>query len=100
MAIDYDVLRGIEVDRTEDVSLGALTDRRRSELAIVESDVGDRESVGLFELSEADLLGEELSLRIIPRQANEFVCSRCFLVQHNSRIASRDNTEEICGDCD
>jgi hypothetical protein len=43
MTIDYDVLRGLEVDHTDDASLGALAGRRRSKLA-AESDVDDGEA--------------------------------------------------------
>jgi len=31
-----------------------------------------------IELPDADLSGEELSVRIIPKQADEFICPRCF----------------------
>jgi len=52
-----------------------------------------------FELPGADLSGEELSVRVIPKQADEFTCSSCFLVQHRSRLASEKNGVMICTDC-
>jgi hypothetical protein len=45
------------------------------------------------------LSGEELSVRVIPKQADEFTCSCCFLVQHRSRLASEKNGVMICTDC-
>ena len=46
-----------------------------------------------------DLSGEELSVRVVPKQADEFTCSSCFLVHHRSRLASEKNGEMICTDC-
>ena len=43
--------------------------------------------------------GEELSVRVIPKQADEFTCSSCFLVQHRSRLASEKGGVMICTDC-
>jgi hypothetical protein len=57
------------------------------------------ESAESFELPGADLSGEELSVRVIPKQADEFTCSSCFLVHHRSRLASEKNGVMICTDC-
>jgi Domain of unknown function (DUF4193) len=100
MTTDDDVVRGIEVDHTEDASVGALAGRRRAKLAVAEGDIDGEDAVESFELPEADPFGEELSVRVIPKQANEFVCSRCFLVQHNSRKAIRNYSEAVCGECE
>ena len=40
-----------------------------------------------LELLGADLSNEDLSFRVIPRQADEFTCSSCFLVHHRSQLA-------------
>ncbi|MCW2655442.1 MAG: hypothetical protein JWR32_6418, partial [Mycobacterium sp.] len=52
-----------------------------------------------FELPGADLSGEELSVRVIPKQADEFTCSSCFLVHHRSRLAGANGGVMICTDC-
>ncbi len=52
-----------------------------------------------FELPGADLSGEELSVRVVPKQADEFTCASCFLVHHRSRLASEENGVMICMDC-
>ena len=62
-------------------------------------DVDESESAENFELPGADLSGEELSVRVIPKQADEFTCSSCFLVHHRSRLASEKNGRMICTDC-
>ncbi|RZL71449.1 MAG: DUF4193 domain-containing protein, partial [Rhodococcus sp. (in: high G+C Gram-positive bacteria)] len=50
-----------------------------------------------FELPGADLSGEEFTVRVIPKQSDEFTCTSCFLVHHHSRLA--DGGQLICRDC-
>ena len=50
-------------------------------------------------LERADLSGEELSVRVLPRQADEFTCSRCFLVHHRSQLASNQGGQMVCREC-
>ena len=54
---------------------------------------------GFFELPDADLSGEELSVTVIPQRADEFTCSSCFLVQHRSRLRTSSSGLPICADC-
>ena len=42
---------------------------------------------------------EELTVRVIPRQANEFTCSPCFLVQPRNRLALQRGDQHVCVDC-
>ena len=51
-----------------------------------------------FDLADADTGGEELAEQVVPRRADEFVCSRCFLIQHRSRLANSSG-ERVCADC-
>ena len=95
---DYDAPRRTETDDVSEDSLEDLTARRSAaQLAVV--DVDESESAESFELPGADLSGEELSVRVIPKQANEFTCSSCFLVHHRSRLASEKDGIMICTDC-
>ena len=50
-----------------------------------------------LELPGADLSGESLSVRVVPRQMDEFVCSSCFMLSHTSRRARPD--ADLCTDC-
>jgi hypothetical protein len=55
-----------------------------------------------LELPGADLSslsGEELTVRVLPKQDDEFTCSSCFLVHHRSRLARHRNGQFICRDC-
>jgi hypothetical protein len=95
---DYDAPRTKETDEVDE-SLDELATRRRSQVDVATLDVDDGDAVDPIELPGADLSGEELSVRVIPKQANEFTCSSCFLVQHHSRLAMKSGGRVICADC-
>jgi hypothetical protein len=59
----------------------------------------DDEDLESFALPDADLSGEELTVRVIPEQPDEFTCSSCFLVHHVAQLASDDGTAKICAEC-
>src|SRR6266702_533428 len=65
-------------------------------------DVDEAELAESLELPGADLSsvsGEELTVRVLPKQDDEFTCSSCFLVHHRSRLAREKNGQPICRDC-
>ena len=97
MATDYDAPRRDEVDLGED-SLEELKARRvDSQSGAV--DVDETEVAESYELPGADLADEELSVRVLPMQADEFRCSRCFLVHHRSQLAYQRGNELVCREC-
>jgi hypothetical protein len=98
MPTDYDAPRAKETDEVDE-SLDELATRRRGQVDVATIDVDDGDMVDSIELPDADLTGEELTVRVIPKQANEFTCSSCFLVQHHSRLAMKSGGREICADC-
>ncbi|MDT2008059.1 DUF4193 domain-containing protein [Rhodococcus opacus] len=95
MATDYDAPRVTESDES-DTSLEQLTASRKDTQSPV-VDVEDTDTAESFELPGADLSGEELTVRVLPKQADEFTCTSCFLVHHRSRLA--DPVQLICRDC-
>ncbi|WP_116951499.1 DUF4193 domain-containing protein [Jiangella endophytica] len=97
MATDYDAPRKTDEDLSED-SLEELKNRRMDKSSgIVDVDESDlNESM---ELPGADLSNEELAVRVLPRQADEFTCSQCFLVHHRSQLAKEKDGMLICRDC-
>lgn len=97
MATDYDAPRRDEVDLGED-SLEELKSRRTdAQSAIV--DVDEVDVAEAFELPGAELADEELTVKVLPMQADEFRCSRCFLVHHRSQLAVERNGDLICREC-
>lgn len=97
MATDYDSPRKTDDELNED-SLEELKARRADKSAGV-VDVDETELAESLELPGADLSNEELSVRVLPRQADEFTCSRCFLVHHRSQLAKDDGTTLVCKEC-
>jgi len=98
MATDYDTPR-----RPDDAELGedSLEElkARRAEAQAGTVDVDEADLAESLELPGADLSGEELTVRVLPRQADEFTCSSCFLVHHRSQLASEKNGQLICKEC-
>lgn len=97
MATDYDSPRKTDDDLNED-SLQELQ-ARRTDKSSGSIDIDETDLAESLELPGADLSNEELSLRVIPRQADEFTCARCFLVHHRSQLAVEKNGQQICREC-
>jgi hypothetical protein len=97
MATDYDAPRRDEVDLGAD-SIEELKSRRvdaqSSSVDVDEVDVAEG-----FELPGAELADEELTVKVLPMQADEFRCANCFLVHHRSQLAYERNGEPICTEC-
>ncbi|MDP9433257.1 MAG: DUF4193 domain-containing protein [Actinomycetota bacterium] len=97
MATDYDTPRTNDDEVGED-SLEELK-ARRAEAQAGTVDVDEADLAESLELPGADLSGEELTVRVMPRQADEFTCSSCFLVHHRSQLASERNGQYVCREC-
>ena len=97
MATDYDSPRKTDDDLTED-SLQELQARRMDQSSNT-VDIDPDEAAEGLELPGADLSNEELTFRVIPRQADEFTCSRCFLVHHRSQLAEERGGQLVCREC-
>ncbi|MEC5192475.1 MULTISPECIES: DUF4193 domain-containing protein [unclassified Arthrobacter] len=98
MATDYDAPRKTEEDLGEDsleVMKGGRTEKHSAVVDEDESDLAEG-----YELPGADLSGEELLVRVLPAQADEFTCASCFLVRHRSQIAREKNGFKYCRDCE
>lgn len=97
MATDYDAPRKTDDELSED-SIEELKSRRVDKGAST-VDVDEADLAESLELPGADLSGEELSIRVLPRQADEFTCTSCFLVHHRSQLAGEKNGQPVCLDC-
>jgi hypothetical protein len=95
--IDYDAPRRPAVE-LEDDGLEDLKGRSGAERS-PRVDLDEAEAAEHFELPGADLSGEELTVAVVPMQSDEFRCTRCFLVQHRSQLASQANGQDICREC-
>jgi hypothetical protein len=96
-ASDYDARRVPAADAPDRSALRELASTLPGASTVVVDD--DANDLAFFELPGADLSGEELSVTVIPQRSDEFTCSRCFLVQHRSRLRSSSSGAAVCADC-
>ena len=97
MATDYDAPRKSDEEMSED-SLEELKSRRNDKQS-GQVDEDEVEAAEAFELPGADLSHEELTVRVLPHQADEFTCASCFLVKHRSQLAETRGGLDYCVDC-
>lgn len=101
MATDYDAPRRSEGEEMAEDSLEELKAHRNESQSGV-ADVDEDAAGDNFELPGADLSGlsgEDLTVKVVPKQADEFTCSVCFLVHHRNRLAEDAGERNICMDC-
>ena len=99
MATDYDAPRRRDDDaEPEGDSLQALQ-ARRSEQQSGAVDVDEVELAESLELPGADLSAEELTVRVVPKQDDEFVCTSCHLVRHKSQLSQGEGVTALCVEC-
>ncbi len=98
MATDYDAPRRTEESEIGEDSLEELK-ARRAEAQSGSVDVDEADLAESLELPGADLSGEELTVRVLPMQDDEFRCASCFLVHHRSQLAETRSRQPVCRDC-
>lgn len=97
MATDYDAPRKSDEEMSED-SIEALKNRRNDKNS-GKVDEDEVEAAEAFELPGADLSHEELTVRVLPKQQDEFRCDSCFLVRNRTQLAEEKNGRMYCIDC-
>ena len=97
MATDYDAPRKTDDELAEE-SIEELK-ARRNDKATGSVDVDEAELAETLELPGADLSDESLTIRVLPRQADEFTCVKCFLVQHRSQLDHEGKNGPVCSEC-
>jgi hypothetical protein len=98
MATDYDAPRKPDEELSEDSIEELKSHRTDKQSAVVDED--EAEAAEGFELPGADLSGEELLVRVMPAQSDEFTCASCFLVRHRSQVAKEKDGLLYCKDCE
>ena len=94
MSQDFDTPRTSSSLEAED-SLEEIITRKPEQPVGVAEDENDLAFE--MELAGGEDITDELVVRPVPQQANEFTCSRCFLVKHRSQLADAKKT--LCADC-
>jgi predicted RNA-binding Zn-ribbon protein involved in translation (DUF1610 family) len=100
MATDYDAPRTRPEDEPANESLEALQARTSAVTQTAVIDAEDLDTAEGIDLPGADLSHEELTVAVIPEQADEFTCASCFLVRHRSQLARQAGETSYCSDCE
>ena len=98
MATDYDASRKTEDEQKEESREARRLTSGEQDKTSGKVDEDETELAESYELPGADLSHETLSIEVTPRQADEFTCTACFLVQHESRRSVPG--ADLCRDCD
>ena len=96
---DYDAPRRSTLQDVDPETLDALTAAAQTAARSPNVDLEEEDTAEGIDLPGADLSGEVLSMPVVPRRADEFTCTSCFLVQHRSRIAAHSAGRPVCLDC-
>ncbi|WP_457205527.1 DUF4193 domain-containing protein [Nocardioides sp. P5_C9_2] len=97
MATDYDASRKTEDEQKEESREARRLTSGEQDKTSGKIDEDETELAESYELPGADLSHEVLSVEVTPKQNDEFTCTSCFLVQHESRRAAPG--VDVCRDC-
>jgi hypothetical protein len=66
---------------------------------LVKQEAGEEEEAdeSVLTLTRDDLRDESMAVKVVPPQANEFTCRKCYLVKHRSQL--KDKNRMLCRDC-
>ncbi|GAA1133889.1 DUF4193 domain-containing protein [Citricoccus alkalitolerans] len=98
MSTDFDTPRKNDDEFSEESIEALKSHRADTQSAVVDED--ETAAAEGFELPGADLSGEELMVRVLPAQVDEFTCASCFLVRHRSQVAKEKDGLLYCTDCE
>jgi hypothetical protein len=95
MATDYDAPRKTDEELNEE----SLEEIKAQSAKSTSLDIDEADLAEALELPGADLSDESITVTVIPKKADEFTCSKCFLVNHRSQLAKETKTGPVCFDC-
>ena len=88
-AVPPDPVAGADVESIQELLVKQETKAEEEE--------AEEEDDAVIALTREERLAEPLEARVVPMQATEFVCKRCFLVKHRSQL--KDKKKMLCRDC-
>lgn len=96
MATDYDAPRTKDEDSTD--SLEELKGQSsKAQTSVIDAEDDTVEGV---DLPGADLSNEQLIVKVVPQQDEEFTCMSCFLVRHHFQIGRESGGQKFCRECE
>lgn len=85
--------------RTEQTLEQVLPGQDRASRWVDIDETEESDAAGLLELDSSELIADDITVAIIPKRADEFTCSNCFLIHHISRLATSKDGQPVCTDC-
>ena len=93
MTQDYDARKSSSLEAED--SLDEIIARKPEQPVGVAEDENDLAFE--MELAGGEDINDELNIRPVPQQSNEFTCRSCFLVKHRSQLVNEKKM--LCRDC-
>jgi len=90
---DYDARKSSSLEAED--SLDEIIARKPEQPVGVAEDENDLAFE--MELAGGEDINDELNIRPVPQQSNEFTCRSCFLVKHRSQLVNEKKM--LCRDC-
>lgn len=99
VATDYDELRP-DLKESQEDSLEALKSANAPDPRSVVRDLDGDENPDGSEFPGGEFIDGELTVQLVPKGEDEFVCRSCFLVRHRSQITRVQGDAAYCTDCE
>lgn len=93
---DLEQVAGDADDAAPAAEVESIQDLLVKQEARAEEEEAEEEDEAVVALARDERL-EPVDTRVVPMQAGEFVCKKCFLVKHRSQLA--DKKRMLCRDC-
>jgi hypothetical protein len=94
--IELDLEDGVAAEAAE-VEVESIEDGVAKREAATEEAAADDEDDEPVPAVAREERSEPLAVKVVPVQANEFICKRCFLVKNRSQL--KDKKKGLCRDC-
>jgi hypothetical protein len=104
-SVDYDVRRQNRTQDSDDDSVQVIKALRGDiHCEVIDADDEDDDTaphqvVGRPVADLSSRSGQEPTARVVPMEAGEFACGRCFLICSRSRLARSEHGQPVCRDC-
>jgi hypothetical protein len=98
MATDYDTPRKTD----EELHRGVSSRNSRQNVLMLNPAKSMLMKQRLLKISNFQVqiyLAKSLRFVLVPKQVDEFTCSRCFLVHHITQLAKGEGAKAVCKEC-
>ncbi|MCV7221507.1 DUF4193 family protein [Mycolicibacterium elephantis] len=94
-----DATASLPMDSGESILGELLPGHGRAATRFVVDETEEPDAAGLLALDSSELIADDMIVPVIPKRADEFTCSTCFLIHHISRLATSADGQSTCAEC-